>query len=58
MMPLKEIIENMTDEEFSACVDSLSITKLSVPGNMAGTFERYWNEITSHQYNFFRGLFH
>ena len=45
----------MTDDEFKTHVDALILTKLEEPKKMSKQCDIYWNEITSHQYNFDRG---
>lgn len=53
----KETIDKMTDDEFKLHVDALALTKLEEPKKMSRQCDLYWNEITSHQYNFDRGFY-
>ena len=46
----------MTDEEFKQHVEALVLTKLEEPKKMAKQCDIYWDEITSHQYHFDRGI--
>ena len=50
----KQVIGDMTDEEFQKHVDALALNKLEEPKKMSKQCEIYWNEIASHQYHFDR----
>ena len=47
----------MTDDEFKTHVEALALSKLEEPKKMSRQCDIYFNEITSHQYNFDRGCF-
>lgn len=48
-------LNQMTDEEFKTHVEALALIKLEEPKRMSKQSDIYWNEISSHQYNFDRG---
>lgn len=50
----KDTIAKMTDEEFKTHVEALALSKLEEPKKMSRQCDIYFNEITSHQYNFDR----
>lgn len=50
----KDTIEKMNEDEFKTHVEALALTKLEEPKKMSRQCDLYWNEITSHQYNFDR----
>jgi len=50
----QDSLEKMTDDEFKLHVDALALTKLEQPKKMPKQCDIYWNEISSHQYNFDR----
>ncbi|RNA20606.1 insulin-degrading enzyme isoform X1, partial [Brachionus plicatilis] len=47
-------LNQMTDEEFKTHVEALALIKLEEPKRMSKQCDVYWNEISSHQYNFDR----
>lgn len=51
----EESLHKMTDEEFKTHVEALALIKLEEPKRMSKQCDIYWNEISSHQYNFDRG---
>ncbi len=46
----------MTDEEFQTHMLAVALSKLGLPNSMFGQFYLYYNEISSHQYDFNRGF--
>uniref|UniRef100_A0A8D9BMR4 Insulin-degrading enzyme n=5 Tax=Cacopsylla melanoneura TaxID=428564 RepID=A0A8D9BMR4_9HEMI len=51
---MKELIVNMSDEEFERHKEALSSARLEKPKKLAGRSNRFWLEITTQQYNFDR----
>eukprot|EP00794_Sanderia_malayensis_P007262 gene7262-8072_t len=50
----KELVENLSDKEFSNNIEALVIKKLEEPKKLSDECHKYWVEITSKQYNFRR----
>ncbi|XP_022253443.1 insulin-degrading enzyme-like, partial [Limulus polyphemus] len=51
---MENYLSQMTDEEFKAHKDSVTVHCLERPKNMSEQSDRYWDEISSQQYNFDR----
>lgn len=51
---VKELIENLSDKEFSNNIEALVMKKLEEPKRLANECNKHWSEITSKQYNFRR----
>ncbi|XP_076308148.1 insulin-degrading enzyme-like [Tachypleus tridentatus] len=51
---MENYLSQMTDEELKAHKDSVTVVCLEKPKNMSEQSDRYWDEISSQQYNFYR----
>ncbi|XP_065058104.1 insulin-degrading enzyme-like [Rhopilema esculentum] len=52
----KEIVQNLTDKEFQNHVNALIMKKLEEPKKLSDECSKYWNEITTKEYNFRRPI--
>lgn len=56
LVTMQEKMEKMEEEEFEKYKDSVAVQRLEKPKKLSAETLRYWNEITSQQYNFDREI--